>query len=1001
MTAAVGSGHEIIDIEDGPEPMSLPLEDTTPLVANSNTMAQPVDPKDPEGFLRRCSGYNKKKNVRCSAIIGRNSHYAKNVHSTFLPTCYTHKDQQSYAGWCQFNQEDGERCGRLFRWTPPYLELCAQHQGHPDTPCYFMKLPLELRLEVFRYLLPSRAIGSSTSLLHIDEDPDQQQPWYHSTGPTRAGPAHLGRNAHIARPSSPLDRSTMRSVFPMPLNNLLLISRQVHDEVRDFLYSTVPFTVDVRKDGTFMCGRRLLEPRRADGSSHYVVGDVDKIKERFLKTFNWAAVKNYNVDILVENWKDDTNRGYHTFPWDEEVEIYDIRDYIGVVISGILSKARNLCRLNVRLGFSKFIWTQDELYANIKTLVGPFERLRNVRQPRFLGVYEGTPQTNFMISLPVTGHTTMAPVQNSSMTVPGSSHGRPSTPLCSVPQLPTKVPLSICTEPEFVEYRTNWERWIASAFATSLLSKTPIRAMFTELKEFYTRLAATVPDVTARNGRHAFLHRARVAREQEDVEAFRHLRNELITYWEAYLEQEERKKDDMNRRLSRMLDVDVYPASWDEDHACTIGSNSSATRSTPSPSAQSPIITDADAWLKAKKRSQPETVSSAAYARSRSTLSQNQLQSQASGSKCEDGSSAQDPVVIDLADDNQYISEKQREASVRARDAMQPIKRPQQRQSISAQSPTSSDDQGSPSISQTTLQQSKDQQPMALNPQLHLEVAMSHRRQVEFQAHRARFLHQQQQAIAQAQAQAISQTIAQAQAMAQAQANRAQLLRSTPREPPYAVSPAFGSMPSLPMQQVQSQSPVVMSPSPSPQIYTPNHSRVIMAPDSMPQYMYQTQVHASAPSAASSSSSPVDDLSPATKEMPVETDMPYHQQPSPSSYTGYTGYPFHQNLTISNAEPAVAICEGPSHKRTVPETDDVHMEDGKRRRVDSGMGWADEGYGTQGETRETGNEATAVDKQAYQSHDGEGDLYWELGEQAGWKGKGKAGAGDQESGWIG
>lgn len=910
-------GHEVIDIEDSPEPVPLPTDDTSTALANSNPVAQLSDPKDPEGFFRRCSGYNKKKNVRCSAIIGRNSHHAKNAHSTFLPTCYTHKDQKSHAGWCQFTQKDGERCGRLFRWTPPYLELCAEHQGHPDTPCYFMKLPLELRLEVFRYLLPSRAIGSSTSLLHIEEDPDQQEPWYHSTGPMRAGPSNLSRIAHIARPSSPLDRSTMRSVFPVPLNNLLLISRQMHDEVRDLLYSTVPFTVDVRKDGTFMCGRRLLEPRRADGSSHYLVGDVDKVKERFLKTFNWAAVKNYNVDILVENWKDDTNRGYHTFPWDEEVEIYDIRDYIGVVVSGILSKARNLCRLNVRIGFSKFIWTREELYTNVKTLVGPFERLRNVRQPRFLGVYEGTPQTNFMISLPVTGHAGTALAHTALMTGIGSSNGRPSTPLCSVPQLPTKVSLSICTEPDFVEYRNNWERWLASASSASLVSKPPIRAMFTELKDFYTRLAATVPDVTARNGRHAFLHRARVAREQENVEAFRHLRNELITYWEAYLEQEERKKDDMNRRLGRMLDVDIYPASWDEDHACIIGSSSSVARTGPGSGSQSPTIIDADSWLKAVKRSQPEQSSFANHGRPTSNFSPNP-QSHASGARHEEGSSAQDPVIIDLMDDDQYIREKQRVAGMRPRDTVQSINDPKQRYDGLVQSPTSSNDEGSPAISQTALQPSKDQQPMALNPQLHLEAAMSHRRQAEFQAHRARSLQQQQQQ------QYRRSTVI------HAQASPNQSLASPQGESAYAPSPTTASILSM-----------------------------------------QTQVQ------ASSSSSQAD-------YFPCEL-LP--------------GFSNQRNLTILDTEAAMNGYEGASLKRAVPEaeTEDVVMDTGKKRRVDSGFGWAEDGYAVQGEAEEIAGDAVGE----YTHCDGERDAYLGFGEQhrPGWKGKGKMTAEQQERAW--
>ncbi|KAL1613137.1 hypothetical protein SLS60_001369 [Paraconiothyrium brasiliense] len=726
----------------------------------------------------------------------------------------------------------------------------------------------------------------------------------------------------------------MRSVFPIPLANLLLVNRQVHEEVKDLLYSTVPFTVDVRKDGTFMCGRRLLEPRRADGSSHYVVGDVDKIKERFLRTFDWAAVKNYNVDILVENWKDDTNRGYHTFPWDEEVEIYDIRDYIGVVISGILSKARNLCRLNVRLGFSKFIWTEEELYTNIKTLVGPFERLRNVRQPRFLGVYEGTPQTNFMISLPVPG-------QAASFTTPtnGSPHARPSTPLCSVPQLPTRTPLFVCTQPEFAEYRSNWERWIASASATSLISKPPIRAMFTELKEFYTRLAATVPAVTARNGRHAFLHRARVAREQENVEAFRHLRNELIGYWEAYLEQEERKKDDMSRRLSRMLDVDVYPASWDEDHACIVGANSQAIRSAAGSSSQSPIITSAESWRNAAKRSPPGKLHST-YPPSTSLTPQHHSHSQAGSSRCNAGSNAQDPVVIDLGDDDCYTGEKQRMESTRlqaaTRDVMRDAtwsKQPLQPHNTPLHSPISSDGQMSPRSSRATLQPSKDQQPMALNPQLHLEAAMSHRRQVEMQAHRARAM----------QEAASRQAMAQAQALAQRQS-------------------IFG--------------------------YPPGYPPVVMHPDTMLQSQYQhvtAQAHVSVSPSASSSFSPVNELPPsAARGPPVE--VAYNQHMPPDWYICYD-------------PPVVDIPEQSSQKRPASDTEDTELPEGKRQRVDSGMGWADEGYGTQRELGEDENEAVAVDVQmVYHHQDTNRGRYPEYGPQAkmDWKGKGKARAEEPE-----
>lgn len=116
----------------------------------------------------------------------------------------------------------------------------------------------------------------------------------------------------------------------MPLLDLLLINRQIYGEVRGLLYSTTAFKIDIRKDGTYMCGRRLLEPRRADGFPHMYADESEDEKDKFLKTFDWAAVKNYNVDILVESWM--SSRVMYscvTRPdessWDEEVEIYDIR----------------------------------------------------------------------------------------------------------------------------------------------------------------------------------------------------------------------------------------------------------------------------------------------------------------------------------------------------------------------------------------------------------------------------------------------------------------------------------------------------------------------------------------------------------------------------------------------------------------------------------------------------------------------------------------------------
>ncbi|KAB2107840.1 hypothetical protein AG0111_0g3669 [Alternaria gaisen] len=567
MASASTAFFGYIKIEDSPEPEVLAAEPTTLPVK----LPAPIKTRDPENFLKRCSGLSKKTNHRCGVIIGKKSQ--KDAHPTFLPTCSSHRDQQSLAGWCQFMCSDGERCGRLFRWRPPYFELCDDHQGHPDTPCYFLEqLPLELRHEVYRYLLPTQSIGSSTAAVHreIDEDPFSIRM------------LNLRTNNRFLQQPPPFVSSGLApplvAAFPMRLTDLLLVSRQVHDEVKDLLFSIVTFKIDVRKDGAFMCGRRLLEPKRADGSSHMMAEEADKAKKKFLTSFAWASVKNYTVDILLENWGDAYPRINHGLnpPWDEEVEIYDIRDYVSVVVSGILAKSKKLFKLQVRLGLDDFQWDEYEILSNAKLLFSPFERLRNVRQPSIGGVFDGRPNNNSVYSvIPGTSQIYSAPTGHYEN-------------CCSVPSMPTNKPMLVAGMPAFDAYAAEWKHQISSESSNAITEEPPIRKMFTEFRNFYSELANYVPDVTFRNGRHTFLHRARVAREQEDVVAFREIRNELIHYWEAYKADEERKKREMDKRLGKLLESDMYPSHEWEDASPT------RPQSPFGQTAQSPVLLDPD-----------------------------------------------------------------------------------------------------------------------------------------------------------------------------------------------------------------------------------------------------------------------------------------------------------------------------------------------------------------------------------------------------------------------
>ncbi|KAF2691425.1 hypothetical protein K458DRAFT_324752 [Lentithecium fluviatile CBS 122367] len=536
---------------------SLPSNTTT------GTATAPIVFKDPLRFLHMCSGFTHGTGVRCNKVIKEYWHHMKS-RPRYLPTCQEHKNQRILAGWCQFLQKNGESCGRLFRWIRPSPELCSEHR---DPPCYFLKLPVELRLIIFRYLLPSEPIGSSTALVHAKDE--NERPGFndlYAPPPCQASTMRRDEN------STPYQQTTTASLFGTPFLNLVLVNRQVYAEVKDLLFSTVSFTVDVRRDGAYMCGRRLLAPTRADGTSHSNTESTDCLKTNFIKSFDWAAVKHYNVDILVENWKEEAHLSECS--WDEEVELYDIRDYIGVVVSRFLCKSRKLYQLNVRLAISKFDWNDEELLANVRTLFGPFERLRNVTKPHISGVFLGTPQVNVMVALPlptVTGN-------------PLPARCTPPTPICSVPPLPAETLVPIWENQAFCVYRWEWQRQITEVSSSSLRPQPPIYAMFNKFREFYTRLAALCPDVIRRGGKTAFLHRARVAREQENVVEFTALREELIKHWCAYMEQEKIKKEGINICLARLHEADVDPPSGS-------GSKSSA----PDSNAQPSIVLDAHA----------------------------------------------------------------------------------------------------------------------------------------------------------------------------------------------------------------------------------------------------------------------------------------------------------------------------------------------------------------------------------------------------------------------
>ncbi|KAF3043289.1 hypothetical protein E8E11_004998 [Didymella keratinophila] len=76
------------------------------------------------------------------------------VKEGFFPVCGQHHWHQKKAGRCQAIEKCGHPCNRLTAFTPPYFFCTKPEHGISSIPCHFMRLPTELRLMIFRYVLP-------------------------------------------------------------------------------------------------------------------------------------------------------------------------------------------------------------------------------------------------------------------------------------------------------------------------------------------------------------------------------------------------------------------------------------------------------------------------------------------------------------------------------------------------------------------------------------------------------------------------------------------------------------------------------------------------------------------------------------------------------------------------------------------------------------------------------------------------------------------------------
>ncbi|KAF3045472.1 hypothetical protein E8E12_006517 [Didymella heteroderae] len=224
--------------------------------------------------------------------------------------------------------------------------------------------------------------------------------------------------------------------------------------------------------------------------------------------------------------------------WGEEFERYDICDYIAVLVSGMLSRAHRLDTLHVRLNNLDAQPTTEDALAATSVLIQSFRRLRCVRRPRLMGVYQDARLANMYCR-----H--------------DSLHNHCQSNCIRPPSL-EPVPVLVPGMSAFDDIAAPWEQTLAQRAPTNLTPISSLTKLFVEFKEFHNKVAVAMPHI-ARPGRQCFLHQARVARECGDIGWFRAVAAQLMASWRHHVQLQNAQRHEVNVALERMMDADTYP----------------------------------------------------------------------------------------------------------------------------------------------------------------------------------------------------------------------------------------------------------------------------------------------------------------------------------------------------------------------------------------------------------------------------------------------------------
>jgi len=349
----------------------------------------------------------------CSGMLRKGGKCTKraidNPDSGMMPTCKIHREQLKVSGWCRALLPCGFECGRRFEWKPHGFQLCPTHRDNITT-CRFLKIPQEMRVRVYQFLLPNK---------HI--------------------PARYAGSNRL--------RTDGQKVYTA----ILRVNRQIHDEAAALLYSTRVFSIELCGTGLSMCNtllqpgfaeigaqplldyqmqlmlleqqnkRRLLMARQEQAILNgqpsstqtsefrsiqrpirspfpYANGPMGNVWQTPLSDRYFNMIRSFLIESVIPSLRGPISAGHtrHGPPKADaatskilEVRLYDYCDHLHRVIGRLQLIQRPIAHLQIIIKFCDTYTKREEALSAAQFLLQPFRRLHNVTTPKVLSLTMG------------------------------------------------------------------------------------------------------------------------------------------------------------------------------------------------------------------------------------------------------------------------------------------------------------------------------------------------------------------------------------------------------------------------------------------------------------------------------------------------------------------------------------------------------------------------------------------------------------------------------------